>query len=242
MIRWDERDGIATIAINRGGAGNALSHDGWFQLAAAASEIAAYDASVVILRSAHATLFSAGADLKHLARLHDYPELRAPFRDAMRTGIDAIAALPMPVIAAVDGGCFGAAVALVLACDICVAGDAAVFATTPAKLGIGYPGADVARLIARIGRGQAARMLFTAATVDADEAARIGLAEIRVTDAGATATAIAAQVAANAPGALRLLKRTLADPAHAAVDAEFDAAFGDAAFADRLAAFRQRPR
>src|SRR5206468_11547968 len=63
--------------------------------------------------------------------------------------------------------CFGAAIALVLACDLRVAGDGASFASTPAKLGLGYPREDVARLIAQIGKGNAARMLFTGEIVDA---------------------------------------------------------------------------
>lgn len=241
MIRVEHAGAVATITIDRGGRGNSFSGAGWDALATAAGDLAVSGASVVVLRSAD-TLFSAGADLTEMAALIDDGDARVRFRTRMRAAIDAVAALPMPVVAAIDGGCFGAAVALVLACDLCVAGDAARFATTPAKLGIGYPGADVARLTARIGRGQAARMLLIAAPIDADEAHRIGLADIRAARAGAEAAQIADAIAANASIALRSLKRTLNDPVHPGVDADFDALFGMPEFATRLAAFHARPR
>ncbi|URW76467.1 enoyl-CoA hydratase/isomerase family protein [Sphingomonas donggukensis] len=241
MIRVDRTGEVATITIDRGGSGNSFSGAGWDALTAGARDLTDSDATVVVLRSA-APLFSAGADLTEMAALIDDPAARVTFRTRMRAAIDAVATLPMPVIAAIDGGCFGAAVALVLASDLCIAGDSARFATTPAKLGIGYPGEDVARLIARVGRGQAARMLLTAAPIDADEAHRIGLADVRATHAGDEADQLAGAIGANAPTALRSLKRTLNDPARADAALDFDALFGTPDFATRLAAFHARAR
>ena len=242
MIRWSRTGSIATIMIDRGGAGNAISHAGWLRLAEAARDIARSDVAAVVLMSADPRFFSGGADLEEMTALADDAAARVVFREALRAGVDGLATLPMPVIAAVDGGCYGASVALILACDICVAGDGAHFALTPAKLGIVYPATDVARLRERVGRSQAGRLLFTAAPVGADEALRIGLADVRAPDAGAAATTIAEQIAANAPGAVRLLKRILNDPTRDTADAEFDAAFGEDEFAKRLAAFRTRLR
>lgn len=240
MIVTRREGAVLTIAIDRASARNAISTAGWEQLADAASLVGASDAAVVVLASDVPGIFSAGADLTTLAPLADDVPARAAFRARMRAAIEGLAALPMPTVAAVDGGCYGAAVALILACDIRVAGDGAIFATTPAKLGIGYPGGDVARLSAQVGRGWASHMLFTAAPLDADTAARSGLVEHRAPSANAAARVLADQIAGNAAGALRLLKRTLSDPASS--DADFDAAFGTAEFIERLAAFRSRPR
>ena len=240
MIAVRREGAILTIALDRPAARNALSTDGWHRLANSVSAAADSDASAVVLMSDVSGVFSAGADLSTLADLSSDESARAPFRRRMAAAIEGLAGLPMPVIAAVDGGCYGAAVALTLACDICIAGDEAVFATTPAKLGIGYPGSDVARLTARVGRGQAARMLFSALSITANEAVRIGLADLRAANAADAARQLAEQIAANAPNAVRLLKRTLADPANA--DAGFDAAFGGEEFAERLTAFRDRKR
>jgi len=231
------RDGpVATIALARPEAKNALPIAAWQALAAAARAVG--DARAVILTSDVPGIFSAGADVREFETLQADPALRPVFRTAMRDAIEAVAALPMPVIAAIDGGCFGAAVALILAADIRIAGARAEFATTPARLGIGYPQEDVARLAAQLGKGMAALLLFTGDRIAPDEAKRIGLVELQAKKAGETAAALAAAIAANAPQAVALLKRTLRGGE--GLDQAFDDAFGGAEFAEGLAAFRER--
>lgn len=242
MIGWQLHDHIAILTLDRGGARNAVPIAGWEALADAARAIAASGARAVILRSAMPGIFSAGADLAEFRDLVADPALRIRFREAMAAGIEGFAALPMPVIAAVDGGCFGAAVALTLACDIVVAGDEAVFATTPAKLGLTYPAADVARLRARVGEGQAGLMFFTGARIDADEAERTGLAHRRAAHAQPAAHELANAIAANVPEAVRALKSVLRDTAGAGHAQVFDDAFGSAAFSVRLNAFLEGKR
>jgi enoyl-CoA hydratase len=242
MIAWTLDGGIAALTLDRAAARNAIRVAAWRQLAAACAEIAAGDARVLIVRSGVAGVFSAGADIGEFAAFPDDPAAVAGFRETMRAGIEALAALPIPTIAAIDGGCYGAAVALALACDIRIAGAEARFAITPAKLGIGYPGEDVARLIAQVGRGQASRLLFSAQSIDAREAARIGLVEMLASTATDEAQSLAAAIAGNASEAVGMLKRTLADPADPGNAAAFDAAFAGPAFASALAAFRNRKR
>ncbi|UUX99614.1 enoyl-CoA hydratase/isomerase family protein [Sphingomonas sp. J315] len=237
MIHLQFHEATALLTLDRGGARNALAIAAWDAIADATALVAASDARVLIIESAMPGMFSAGADLSEFSALVRDPAMRTRFRTAMARGIEAAAALPVPVIAAVDGGCFGAAVALTLACDIVVAGDAALFATTPARLGIGYPATDVARLRERVGAGQAARMLFTGDRIDADEAARIGLAHRRVADADGEARAMAEMIAANDPDAVRMLKAVLRDPGDPAHDRSFEDAFGSSGFAERLEAF-----
>lgn len=237
MIHISQDGPIATIALARGEAKNALPTAAWQALAAAAREIG--DARAVILRSDVPGIFSAGADVREFEQLQTDPALRTRFREAMRAGIEAIATIPVPVIAVIEGGCFGAAVALILAADIRIAGDRAEFATTPARLGLGYPQEDVARLRVQVGRGVAATMLFTGDWVKADEAKSIRLVELRAKNAQETALAIARTIAGNAPNAVRQLKRALNGPAHD-LDTAFEDAFGGAEFAEGLAAFGQR--
>ena len=241
MIRVSRKGAIATVTLDRPEARNALSIEGWRALADAAREIAASDARVVLLRSEMPAIFSAGADIGEFATFTSREDATR-FRFAMREGIEAVAALPMPVIAVIDGGCFGAAIALTLACDLRVAGDGAQFASTPAKLGLGYPREDVARLVAQVGRGHASRMLFTGEILDARDALAIGLVELHWEEPAPLARAFADRIAANAPDAIRLLKRTLADAADPALDQAFDACFGGNEFAEGYRAFRERRR
>ncbi|NML05460.1 enoyl-CoA hydratase-related protein [Sphingomonas sp. G-3-2-10] len=240
MIRTDRDGHVATLTLDRPQARNALPTAGWLALADAARALAASDVRVVILRSEVPLIFSAGADITEFSGFSEGDATR--FREAMRAGIEAVASLPMPSLAVVDGGCYGAAVALILACDLRVAGEGAQFAATPAKLGIGYPREDVARLSAQIGKGNAARMLFTGEIVDAADALAMGLVELRWEDAEPLARAFADRIAANAPGAMKLLKRALADPTDIALDSDFDAAFSGEEFATGYAAFRERRR
>jgi enoyl-CoA hydratase/carnithine racemase len=238
MIRVHHDGPVATIALARPEARNALPIAAWEALADAAAQVA--EARVVVLKSDVKGIFSAGADVGEFQQLHTDSAIRSTFRSAMRTAIEAIATLPMPVIAEVDGGCFGAAVALILAADIRVAGNHAEFATTPAKFGLGYPREDVARLIATIGRGLAATMLFTGDRIRADEAKKIGLIDLQARSPGEVTASLTKTIAANAPEAIRLLKRTLLNPEDATLDQSFEDSFGGAEFGEGLAAFRAK--
>jgi enoyl-CoA hydratase/carnithine racemase len=243
MITHHIADGIATITLAGPATRNALSLAGWAALADTVAQIGAARPRAVLLRAGHAGMFCAGSDLREIALLADDAARRAPFRRAMRDALEPLCRLPMPVIAAIDGDCFGAGVALALAADVRVAGPRAVFAITPAKLGITYPQEDVARLVTLVGPGQAARLLYAAVPIDAAEAARIGLVEIAADDAPGAALDLARMMAAQSPASAAALKRAVRtaprghDPA---LDAAFDAAFGGADFREGLAAFRER--
>ena len=198
MFELSIEGGVASLRMNRPEARNAIPLDGWGALAARAEEAAANGARALLLAGVPGGAFCAGADLRSFDGFRDEPAARAEFRQAMRGGLDRLRDLPIPTIALVEGAAYGAGVAVAIACDIRVAGPGARFATTPAKLGISYPQEDVHRLVSLIGFGEAARLLFTAATIDGREAERIGLAELHADDAPEAAQALAASIAANA--------------------------------------------
>ncbi len=243
MIACNLDGHVAEVVLDRPATRNALGMDDWRALAAAIATVAARGARAVLLRSGVTGSFCSGSDLREIGGLAEAVDQRPLFRSAMREAMDPFQTLPLATIAVVEGDCFGGGVALALACDVRIASPAAVFAITPAKLGISYPQEDVNRLVAQVGRGQAARLLFGAGRIDAAEAARIGLVEMVEHDALGTARTLAAQIAANAPVSVGKLKAALGDsgqghdPAH---DAAFDDGFGGAAFAEGLAAFRER--
>lgn len=232
MISLAQSGPIATLSLDRPATRNAFRIADWHALADA---VAGVEARVIVLRSAVPGSFSAGADIAEMAALADDPARRPAFRQAMRRAIDGLASAPAPVIALIEGGCFGAAVALAAAADIRIANPEARFAITPAKLGIGYPAEDIARIGALIGRGQLSRLLLSAASIDGVEASRIGLADM--IGGEAEAMALAQAIAANAPSAIALLRRTIRGEAGAA---DFDAAFQSPDFAEGLAAFREK--
>ncbi|MBV9930581.1 MAG: enoyl-CoA hydratase/isomerase family protein [Alphaproteobacteria bacterium] len=230
--------GTARLRLVRPEARNAIPVAGWAELAAKVAEAAARGARLLLL-CGDAGAFSAGADITEFPALLDDPAARTRFRRAMRDGIEAVAEAPMPTAALIEGPCYGAAVALVLACDLRIAGRGAAFAITPAKFGISYPQEDVHRLVRLVGAGQAARLLLTARRIDAAEAARIGLVEIAAADGAGEAEALAAAIAACSAASQAELRRAIRlAAAGIATDAEqdrrFEASFGSDEFARRL--------
>lgn len=239
MLDLQLSGGIARLTLDRPEARNAVPPKGWRPIAVLAEQAFADGARLVVL-SGRGGAFCAGADLGEFAQLRGDPDALRGFREAMRDTFDRLAQLPIPIVASIDGACFGAGVALAMACDMRIAAPTARFGITPAKLGIAYPQGDVHRLMSLVGRGQAARLLFSAATVDAAEAHRIGLVDVVTEDGGG---AMCNAIIANSAASLAALKRGIALAAagtdqDAEQDARFDALVAGEEMAARLEALR----
>jgi len=245
MFELSIEDGVARLILSRPEARNAVPAAQWPLLAAAADEAEQSGARVLLLLG-QGDAFCAGADISDFPAMRGDEASRSRFRQAMRVAIDRVAGLPMPTVAIIDGPCFGAGVALIMACDFRLAGAAARFAITPAKFGISYPQEDIHRLVSLVGPGHAARLLFGAAAIDGAEAERIGLVEC-FAGAGLTGAVdrLVADIVANSAASLETLKRGLRLAGGGVAqddgqDARFDAMLGSDALAARLAALRAR--
>jgi enoyl-CoA hydratase/carnithine racemase len=143
------------------------------------------------------------------AMLADGSSLFAPPPGA---GCEALAALPQPTVAALDGRTHSVGLELALACDIRVAGRSASFAMPETSLGMVPMGGGTQRLPRAVGRAHAMRLLLTGDEIDADEAFRIGLVS-RVVPSGehvAAARSIADAIASRGPIATRYAKEAVA--------------------------------
>lgn len=239
---------IARLTLSRPAARNAIPIAGWDDLAAMLGEAEQSGARVLVVAGDADGPFCAGADIGDFARFQEDVEARTEFRLAIRRALDRLGALALPTIAQIEGACYGAGVALAMACDVRLAGGDAQFAITPAKLGISYPQEDVHRLVNLVGAGQAARLLLGAGTIDGAEAERIGLVELyRETGIDAAVAQWTEAAAANDRDSLRVLKRSIALASEGArqneqQDRDFDALLGASAMAERVAAYRNRSR
>lgn len=239
--------GIARLRLSRPHTRNAIPLSGWAALGDRAEKAAAAGARVLLVSGMPGGPFCSGADISDFDSFAADAEARTRFRHAIRSGLDRLRA-GIPSIALVEGPCYGAGVALAMACDIRFAGPAAQFAITPAKLGISYPQEDVLRLVSLVGAGQAARLLLGAQSIDGAEAERIGLAERYVASGlEAEVDAAAAAVAANDLDSLATLKRGIALAASGVAsdddqDRRFESLLGSKALARRLASHRDRRR
>jgi enoyl-CoA hydratase/carnithine racemase len=144
------------------------------ELASALDEVEASPARVLVVTGAGTRVFVAGGDLKELAaiRTHGDATLMA---DTMRTVLDRVATLPVPVLAAVNGDAYGGGAEVAVACDIRIAADDVRCAFNQVALGIMPAWGGIERLTALVGRGRALALMTTGRVLDADAALAQGL-------------------------------------------------------------------
>lgn len=174
-----EQDGpVAHLLIDRAAKRNAFNQSMWEALPQLVEEAAANpQVRAILLHSAVPGIFCAGADISELMERKGDADWRSANQAAINRAQHVLARSVKPVIAFVDGDCVGGGCGLALAADIRVATSRARFGITPAKLGLVYPLHDTKLLVDLVGPGQAKRMLFTGALINAEEALRIGLVE-----------------------------------------------------------------
>jgi 2-(1,2-epoxy-1,2-dihydrophenyl)acetyl-CoA isomerase len=202
--------GVLTITLNRPDALNAFTVEMKEGLLAAFKDAARNkDVRVVILTGA-GRAFSAGQDLKERAG-PDVNDLGAELRQRYNPIILAMRRLEKPVIGAINGVAAGAGISIAIACDILIASDKASFMEAFGRVGL-VPDTGSSWFLPRlVGAARAAEMMFTADSIDAATAERIGLVN-RVVGADELmdeANALAARLAQAAPIALALAKRAL---------------------------------
>jgi enoyl-CoA hydratase/carnithine racemase len=202
-----ERDGaVAILTINRPTVLNALNTQTVDELRRAMLELKAdATARAIIVTGAGPKSFVAGADINELAVLS--PTAGREHALAGQHVFDVIENLGKPVIAAINGFALGGGCELAMACTLRIAADSARLGQPEIALGLipGYAGTQ--RLPRLVGKGRAMEMLLTGAQVGADEALRIGLVHrvVPAADLMTEARKLAAQLAANAPVAMRYI-------------------------------------
>jgi len=212
---------VATLWLDRPGARNALGRAFWRDLKLAADEVASSDEVRALIIAAKGSHFSVGLDLKEFATLPARETRSAATANGARykgirdwqASVTAIADLPMPVIAAVHGYCIGGGVDLITACDIRLCSSDAIFSVREAKVAIVADLGTLQRLPHIIGAGHVAELAFTGKDIDAQRAAAIGLVNEVTGTSGAevlaAAQALAGQISANSPLAVRGTKAVL---------------------------------
>ena len=168
--------GVATIWMNRPDVHNAFNAQLIADLTTACIELDADDAVRAVVLAGRGKSFSAGADLNWMKAAGEASEAEN-FADAMKLAgmLRTLAEMKKPTIARVHGAALGGGMGLASACDICIAGDKAVFATSEVKFGI-IPSAISPYVIRAIGERQSYRYFQTAERINATRAATLGLA------------------------------------------------------------------
>lgn len=208
LVLRADAGGIATLTLNRPDKLNALTPALFVELRAQIDALSSQQDTVgcVVLTGA-GRAFCAGNDLAAIAARE-----QAPTPHYQAETIDALEALPQPVIAKVRGYCFTGGLELALGCDLVVAAESAVFGDTHGTWGLVPVWGMSVRLPERVGRAAAKDLMFTGRRVDGVEALRLGLADRCVPDGGldAAVDGLAAAIVANSWGTSRIDKQLLA--------------------------------
>jgi enoyl-CoA hydratase len=209
--------GVGTLTLAYPEKLNMWSWEATRQLGVVADRIRFNDDIRVLLVKAEGRAFCAGVDL-------GMPEDRVTGRspaEKVRNYYEGIRwvherfrvfhELPQPIVAAIQGYCLGFGFELALMCDVRVAADDAIFALPEAQVGVSIDAGGDLRLAAEVGAGYAKLLALTGRRIDAAEAHRLNIVQQLTTrdDLVATATTIAAEIAANAPLAVQSIKRTI---------------------------------
>ncbi len=209
-LRVEIARGVATIAIDRPHARNALAVRTMEEIDAALTDIEASRARVIVIRGAGDKAFCAGGDLKDLEHMRSGDEAAAMAR-RMRATLDRVTAARVPVIGAINGDAFGGGAELALACDFRIAAEHARIGFTQVSLGLMPAWGASERLAALVGRGRALHMLLTGRIFLSSEALDAGLVEEVVAsgDFDKRVSAVARSIAAAPPTAVAGIKRSV---------------------------------
>jgi methylmalonyl-CoA decarboxylase len=200
---------IATIVMDHKEKRNALSHALIEETMAALDDLRGRKARAVVLRApAGCKVWSAGHNIEELPNAGRDP---LGWGDSLRVMVRAIQSFPAPVLALIEGGVWGGACEVAMACDILVATPDATFAITPAKLGIPYNLSGLLTLLNAVPLPVAREMLFTAQPIPMSQALNLGIVNyVRPSDEiEAFVYGLAEKIVRNAPLSISVMKEEM---------------------------------
>jgi enoyl-CoA hydratase/carnithine racemase len=249
-IRYAARDGIASLVIDQPGKMNAMTYEMWSSLPGLVERAERDpDLRLITLRGEGGRAFCAGADISQFGEKRDSADAVAAYDKAVSKGNAALAGSTKPTVALISGICFGGGFGLAMCCDLRVAAAGSRFRVPAARLGLGYAFSNLEMLAHKLGVGPTADLLLSARTIDAAEAAAMGIvnAVFPTETFESEAQAYAARIAGNAPLTLKAIKAALVEMARPEaerdphrVDSLVKACFSSEDYREGRAAFAEK--
>jgi enoyl-CoA hydratase/carnithine racemase len=169
---------VATIVLNRPQKRNAFTLDMWIALTGLLEQLEADEQTkIVVIRGVDDTAFAAGADISEFLTNRSSAEKAKAYNQRSMEAVDRLHRFPKPTIAMIQKYAVGGGLDIALSCDFRFSAKDGIFAITPAKLGIVYNLTSTKRLVDLVGPSKAKEILYTAGSLDAAEAYRIGLVD-----------------------------------------------------------------
>jgi len=167
---------IAIVYFNQPQKHNAMTLSMWQETTQAFQEFQQRsDIKVIVMAGAGDRAFVSGADISEFKDKRNNAEKAREYAQISEQARQAMIAIEKPLIAMIQGYCFGAGLDIAMRADIRIASDAAVFSIPAAKLGIAYGVESIQLLTALVGPTHAKDILFTAKRIDSSHAQHIGL-------------------------------------------------------------------
>lgn len=210
VVTYEVVDRVAVVTMNRPDVKNAMNVEMFAQLGEAARRADADDRAGAVLVRGAGGVFSSGLDLSLFAAVGGPQDIDDAFIADLQNSFTAFEEVDKPVVAAIEGHCYGGGIQLAAACHIRAVAPSAKLAVLERRLGLVPDLGGTHRLPRLVGLGRATELTLTGRIVAADEALAIGLAEVAL-DGDAPqeeALAYAAALAAG-PGAVRRAPRLL---------------------------------
>jgi enoyl-CoA hydratase len=209
-VRLEIEGGVAVVTIERPEVRNAIGFATVEELDAALDEVSGSDAAVLVLRGGGDRAFVSGGDLKELGTIRTHEDAVSMAR-RMRGVLDRVSALPVPVVAALNGHAFGGGAEVAIAADVRIAADDVTIGFNQARLGIMPAWGGAERLAQTIGRGRAILAIATGEVYDASSAQRLGLVDLVVPRGSFEQDwrTLAGRIAQAAPGTSRAVKSVI---------------------------------
>lgn len=193
---------------------NILDLEAWQALPDIMAQMAnTEDMRLLILRGAGESAFVAGADITQFDTAFA-GAAATEYEQATADAFSAIAACPIPTLAAIQGYCIGGGLAIAAACDLRLAQEGSTFSIPAARLGLAYPPNATLQLKEIVGAAQAKHILFTAARFDCAAAQAMGLLTATTSPENfeETLATFITQITSNAPLTLQTAKYILDTP------------------------------
>jgi len=213
-LAFDLSDGIATVTINRPERMNTFTEALLDSLTTVLEGLASDErARCVIIRGAGGRAFSCGMDLTRMAAATAEENQRLIGAGGpLRRAIDAIERYPYPAVAMISGYAVGAALELILACDLRVASEDCRVGMPPARLGIVYPPEGLARFVRLLGIQVTRKLFLTASYFGSADALAMGVVDyvVPAPELEDFTLGLARRLALNSPLSMKGHKRSLA--------------------------------
>lgn len=208
-IKGEIKGAAGHIIFNNPERHNAVSLEMWDAVEVALNAFMQNDdVRIVILSGAGGKAFVSGADISKFEKERGSKDATEHYNARLKVVYDTIENYSKPTMAMINGHCIGGGLNLAACTDIRVASDKSRFAMPAAKLALGYPFDAIRRLVNAVGAASAKQLMFTAKSIDAETALRIGFIQevVAEEDLAERVDALSGTIAGNAPLTIQAMK------------------------------------